>query len=336
MATTNRQFLLKSRPQGDITAANFTQVDKPLPDIAPGQALVRTRLISLDPTNRIWMSDQEGYMPPIALGDVVRALGLGTVVQSKSTRYQVGDVVSGLVGWQDYVVAEEKGPGAMQVLPVSPQLPLEAYAGVLGMTGITAYFGLLDLGKPKRGETVLVSAAAGAVGSVVGQIAAIEGCRTVGLAGSDEKCRHLRDELGYSAAVNYKSSHFREALREACPQGIDINFENVGGDIMATVLDMMNLHGRVVLCGLISGYNSTETMRCPVVPFLMKRLSMQGFIILDYVARYPEAIRQLEAWVREGKIKHHETVVEGLERAPTAINMLFRGENLGKLLVRVS
>ena len=335
MAAMNRQVLLDSRPQGRVQPTNLREVNHAVPALRAGQALVRNVLVSVDPTHRIWMSEQKSYLPPIALGDVVRSGGLGRVVASESSQYKVGDIVSGWVGWQQYSVAEERGVQAMQVLRVSDKLPLEAYAGVLGVTGLTAYFGLLDIGKPSKGETVVVSAAAGAVGSVVGQLAKIHGCHVVGLAGSDDKCRHLETDLGFDATVMHRADDWRVQLKSACPNGVDIDFENVGGAVMDAIVHLMNLHGRIVLCGLISGYNATEEMRCPVVPLLMQRISMQGFIILDYAAQFGAAVRALEGWVLQGRIKHRETVVEGLNKASDALNMLFSGENLGKLLLRV-
>ena len=335
MATSNHQVLLKSRPEGRVRPSDLSHVDQALPQLKDGQALVRNALVSVDPTHRIWMSEQKSYLPPIALGDVVRAGGLGHVVASQSARYKVGDVVSGWVGWQEYSVAEERGQKAMQVLRVSDKIPLAAYAGVLGATGLTAYFGLMDIGKPQQGETVAISAAAGAVGSVAGQIAKIQGCQVVGFAGTDDKCHFLQAELGFDRALIYKAADFRAQLEQACPKGIDIDFENVGGAVMDAVVPLMNLHGRIILCGLISGYNASDEMRCPVVPLLMQRITMQGFIILDYAKRFAEGTRALEAWVLEGRIKHRETVVEGLQRAPEALNMLFSGDNMGKLLLRV-
>ena len=336
MAERNHQVLLAARPDGRVRPTDLRHVEQPVPPLRPGQALVRNTLVSVDPTHRIWMSDQKSYLPPIALGDVVRAGGLGQVIASESPRYQVGDVVSGWVGWQQYSIAEASGAGAMQVLRVSDKLPLEAYAGVLGMTGLTAYFGLLDIGKPQKGETVVVSAAAGAVGSVAGQIAKIHGCHVVGLAGSAEKCRHLETDFGFDAGVMYKADDWRAQLKSACPKGVDVDFENVGGEMLDAVMQLMNLHGRIALCGLISGYNAAEPMRCAVVPLLMQRITMQGFIILDYAPRFGAAMRALEAWVLEGRIKHRETLVDGLDKAADALNMLFSGDNLGKLLLRVN
>jgi hypothetical protein len=266
----------------------------------------------------------------------MRGAGLAQVVASNNPAYAVGDLVVGLTGWQDYAVSDGTGPEAWTVMPKGLPIPLPAFLGTLGVTGITAYFGLLDVGRPQAGETVVVSAAAGATGSVVGQIAKIQGCRAVGIAGSDEKCRWLTEDLGFDAAVNYKHADWKAQLAAACPQGIDINFENVGGEIMELVVSRMNRGGRVVLCGMISGYNARERLYGPYDAILMKRLRVQGFIILDYAHRFMEAAMQLAQWMMEGRLKNRETVVEGLENAPTAINQLFDGANIGKLVVRVA
>jgi NADPH-dependent curcumin reductase CurA len=282
------------------------------------------------------MTDIEQYMPPVALGEVMRGGGLGQVVASNHPGYQVGDLVTGLTGWQDYVVTDGSGLGALTVLPKGLPVPLPALMGALGVTGLTAYFGLLDIGQPKAGETVVVSSAAGATGSVVGQIAKIRGCRVVGIAGGPEKCAWITDDLGFDAAVDYKRSGWQARLRAACPAGVDVNFENVGGEIMDEVMGCMNLGGRVVLCGMISGYNAAEPMRGRFDVVLMKRLRVQGFIILDFLPRFAEGAMQLAQWMMEGKLKHRETIVEGLEQAPVAINQLFDGTNVGKLLVKVA
>lgn len=332
----NRQFLLKKRPTGRIEPTDFELVRRPVPKAGPNQAVGRVLYLSLDPTNRIWMTDVEQYMPPVALGDVMRGAGLVEIVESNNPAYQVGDLGVGLTGWQDYAVTDGTGIGALTPIPKGLPVPLTAMMGALGITGITAYFGLLDVGQPKPGETVVISAAAGATGSVAGQIAKIQGSRAVGIAGGKEKCDWIVKELGFDAAVDYKAPDWRERLARACPSGIDVNFENVGGEIMEEVMARMNLGGRVVLCGMISGYNTGERMRGPFDTILMKRLRVQGFIVIDYVARFPEATMQLAQWYIEGKLKHHETIVEGLEKAPTAINMLFDGGNVGKLMVKVA
>lgn len=334
-APQNRQFRLKTRPEGRIERGHFDFVESPAPEPGPGEALVQVLYLSLDPTNRIWMSDMDQYMPPVAIGEVMRGGGIGVVLKSNSTRYQAGDHVLGLTGWQDYCLADE-GANAMSVLPADLPIPLSTMLGACGMTGITAYFGLLELGRPQPGETVLVSAAAGAVGSVVGQIAKIKGCRVVGIAGGPEKCRHIVEELGFDVAVDYKSPDWREQLVAATPDGIDVNFENVGGEIMEAVMARMNLFGRMPLCGMISGYNSGEPMRADFAPILMRRIEVRGFIVSDFMDRFTEATTQLATWYLEGKLQHKETVVEGLEQAPEAVNLLFDGGNVGKLVVKVS
>ncbi len=330
----NRQFRLKTRPTGRIEKSNFDFVEQPIPEPGPGEALVRVLYLSLDPTNRIWMSDMDQYMPPVAIGEVMRGGGVGVVVKSNSARYKEGDRVSGLTGWQDYCIADE-GMRAMSVLPKDLPVDLPVMLGACGMTGLTAYFGLLELGRPKPGETVVVSAAAGAVGSVVGQIARIKGCRAVGIAGGPEKCRHLIEDLGFDAAVDYKRDDWREQLAAATPDGIDVNFENVGGEIMEAVMARMNLFSRMPLCGMISGYNSGEPMRADYSPILMRRIEIRGFIVIDFMEKFAEGAMQLAQWVVEGKLKHRETIVEGLENAPVAVNRLFDGQNIGKLVVKV-
>lgn len=331
----NRRFLLRRRPQGRIRPDDFELVREPVPVPGPGEALVRTCYLSLDPTNRIWVEDVEQYMPPVALGEVMRGAAVGQVVASNDPALPPGTVVTGLLGWQDYaIVGGPRGAMAQSVPPPLPD-PLSALLGVLGITGLTAYFGLLDVGRPQAGETVVVSAAAGATGSVVGQIAALRGCRVVGIAGGPAKCAWLR-EIGFAAAIDHRAADWREQLAAATPAGIDLSFENVGGEIMDAVMARMNLHGRVVLCGMISGYNAGQPMRGRFDTILMKRLRVEGFIVIDYFPRFPEATAQLGQWLREGKLRHRETVVDGLERAPEALNMLFDGANVGKLVLRVA
>lgn len=330
----NRRFLLKKRPEGLVQKSDFDFVEEAIPEPGPEQALVRNLYLSLDPTNRLWMSDRAQYMPPVPLGEVMRGVGLGIVVKSNSDRYQPGDLMTGLVNWQDYCLAG-KGLG-LSAVPKGLNVPLPTLLGAVGSTGLTAYFGLLEIGKPKEGETVLVSAAAGAVGSVVGQIAKIKGCRVVGIAGGPEKCRMIVEELGFDAAVDYKRDDWREKLIEATPNGIDVNFENVGGEIMRAIMPRMNLFGRMPLCGMISNYNESDEMLGDFSPILMRRIHVQGFIVSDFAAKYREAITQLAQWVAEGKLKHKDTIVEGLENAPTAINKLFAGANTGKLIVKIA
>lgn len=333
--TSNRQIRLASRPEGRVKRSNFDDVAGEVPPIAPGQILVRTKYLSLDPTNRVWV-ERDSYLPKVAIGDVMRGVGLAEVLESQSPDFKEGDLVIGMVGWQEVAALEAGGPNKPMRLPPGLPFPLPAFLGALGVTGITAYFGLLELGKPKPGETVVVSAAAGAVGTVAGQIAKLQGCRVVGIAGSADKCAWLTSELGFDAAVCYKDADWKAQLERACPEGIDINFENVGGDIMNTVIAQMNLHGRVVLCGLISEYNESKRMLGPYDAILMKRLTVSGFIILDYAPRFMEAVMQLGQWMMQGKLRHADTIVEGLDAAPEALNMLFDGGNRGKLLIKVA
>jgi NADPH-dependent curcumin reductase CurA len=331
MRNSNRQWILKRRPEGDIKPGDLELVERPIPVPGPGQILVRTVYLSLDPTNRIWMSDMEQYMPPVQLGEVMRGGSVGVVEQSNNPSFKPGDIVSGLSGWQEFSLAEggqkiAKGPA-----------PLTAYMSVLGATGATAYFGLLDIGKPKPGETVVVSAAAGAVGSIVGQIAKLKGCRVVGFASTDEKCRHVVKDLGFDACINYRKGDLRAQLKRECPNGIDIDFENAGGDILDAIVEQINLHARIVLCGLISSYNMKEQPRGPsLANILMKRGLVQGFIIIDYFPRFGEFAAEMGTWVAEGKIKFDVHVVKGIENALSALNLLFTGGNTGKLLVQMS
>lgn len=334
----NRRFRLKSRPAERVKPENFDFVEEALPELATGSVLVRIVYLSLDPTNRIWMSDIEQYMPPVEIGAVMRGLGIGRVEQSSNAKFKEGDYVSGLLGWQDYFVATEEQAGGLIKLPDIPGLPLEVFGGAAGMTGLTAYYGLFEIGKPRKGETLVVSAAAGAVGSIAGQLGKLSGLRVVGIAGGEEKCNWLVNELSFDAAIDYKKSTWKEELEKATPNGIDINFENVGGEIMEEVYRRMNMYGRFILCGLISGYNekSDAKYRLNIARALMKRLTIQGFIVMDYAAKNEEATAKLGQWIAEGKVKHRETIVDGLENAPTALNKLFEGGNIGKLLIRVS
>ena len=332
----NRQFRLKQRPVGRANVTDFDFVQAPVPVPGAGEALVRVLYLSIDPTNRVWMSDIEQYMPPVAIGEVMRGLGIGRVVTSNSERWRVGDTVSGLLGWQDYTLARESDIFSPSSLPNDLPVPLPTMLGACGMTGLTAYFGLLELGQPKAQETVVISAAAGAVGSIAGQIAKIKGCRAVGIAGGPEKCRWLMEELGFDAAVDYKRADWRYALARATPDGVHVKFENVGGEIMDAVMRRMTLGGRMALCGLISSYNGDGKALDDFSPILMQRLSVRGFIILDFMPRWEEGGSQLVEWVGEGKLKHRETIVDGLENAPKALDGLFDGINIGKLMVKVA
>ena len=333
-AAVNRQFRLKSRPVGRLKPSDFDLVEAPIPKAGAGQAVAKLLYLSLDPTNRIWVTEQESYLPPVQIGEVMRGGGLAQIVESQRPDYAVGDLITGLTGWQEYALIDDAA--MVQLIPKGLPVPLPALMGVLGVTGLTAYFGLLDIGQPRAGETVVVSAAAGATGSVAGQIAKLKGCRVVGIAGGAEKCAWLTRELGFDAAVDYKAADFPARLRAACPAGVDVNFENVGGAIMDTVMEQMNLNGRVALCGMISGYNSGEPMRGRFDLILTKRLHVQGFIVLDFVSRFAEGAMQLAQWLMEGKLVHRDTIVDGFEQAPTALNLLFDGGNVGKLLVKVA
>jgi NADPH-dependent curcumin reductase CurA len=332
MRNSNRQWILRKRPEGEIKPGDLELVDQPIPVPGQGQILVRTLYLSLDPTNRIWMSDMEQYMPPVQIGDVMRGGTIGVVEQSNNDAFKPGDVVNSFAtGWQEYSVMD----GAQ---PLPPGVPLPAYMSILGATGATAYFGLLDLGQPKPGETVVVSAACGAVGSIVGQIAKLKGCRVVGLAGSDEKCRHAVEDFGFDACINYKTEKdLTAALKRECPNGIDIDFENAGGEILDAVMENLAMRARIVLCGMISQYNADTPPPGPsLTNVLMKRARIEGFIVIDYLPRFAEFAAEMGPWLMQGKIKYDTTIVDGMENALGALDMLFTGGNTGKLLIRAS
>jgi NADPH-dependent curcumin reductase CurA len=336
MADRNRRFLLRERPTGRIGPDTFELSEQAVPQIGDGEALVRVNWISLDPTNRTWINDTPTYLPPVGIGEVMRAGGLGEVVASNNPNYPVGQIVQGLVGWQDYLVASDSNP--MMPVHVADGVSPSAYMGALGTTGLTAWIGIRDIAKPRPGETVVVSAAAGAVGSVAGQLAKADGARVVGIAGGPDKCALLTDELGFDAAVDYKAEDWRAQLAAATPKGIDVDFENVGGDIMDAVFARINVRARVALCGLISGYNEADPPPGPraFANLLIQRATVQGFIVLDHFDQAPQAISGIGALIVEGKLKPLETVVEGFEQLPTAINMLFDGKNVGKLMVKIA
>jgi NADPH-dependent curcumin reductase CurA len=336
MADRNRRFLLRERPTGRIGPDTFELSEQAVPQIGDGEALVRVNWISLDPTNRTWINDTPTYLPPVGIGEVMRAGGLGEVVASNNPNYPVGQIVQGLVGWQDYLVASDSN--TMMPVEVADGVSPSAYMGALGTTGLTAWIGIRDIAKPRPGETVVVSAAAGAVGSVAGQLAKADGARVVGIAGGPDKCALLTDELGFDAAVDYKAEDWRAQLAAATPKGIDVDFENVGGDIMDAVFARINVRARVALCGLISGYNEADPPPGPraFANLLIQRATVQGFIVLDHFDQAPQAISGIGALIVEGKLKPLETVVEGFEQLPTAINMLFDGKNVGKLMVKIA
>jgi len=327
-------MLLAARPEGLVNETNFTLDDTaPIPTIEDGEALVKVRYLSIDPTIRGWMNDAPGYLPPIGLGEVIRSGGIGEVVASNNDAYPVGATVFGMLGWQEYAVTDPHAP--LMVVPegVDPTWALS----VFGTTGMAAYFGLLDIGQPQAGDTVVVSGAAGAVGSVVGQIAKLEGAaRVVGIAGTDEKCAWLTDELGFDAAINYHRENVMVRLNETCPEGIDVFFDNVGGEILDAALAHLAMKARVVICGAISQYNSDVTEGPKnYLSLIMKRARMEGFIVLDYLDRFPEAQLKMFEWVLGGSIQHQEHFVDGLEHAGDALNLLFSGENSGKVIVRI-
>lgn len=335
MTEISRRLVLAERPTGAVDGRTVAMEEVPVPVPGPGEALVCVRYLSIDPTIRTWMNDVPGYLPPIAIGEVVRSAGIGEVASSNSSRYRVGDLVFGTFGWQDYAVADESGRSA-QTLPAGtdPMLALN----VLGVTGMTAYFGLLEVGGLRRDDVVVVSGAAGATGSVVGQIARLKGAAAViGIAGGPEKCRFVVEELGFDAAVNYREGSVGRRLAELCQGGIDLYFDNVGGEILDACLGRLALRGRVVLCGAISTYNDTKRPPGPgnYRNLITMRGRMEGFIILDYVARFAEARAALSAWIADGSMKHAEHLVDGLERAPEALNLLFTGGNTGKVIVAV-
>ena len=336
MNLTNRRWVLRHRPHGEIKPSDLEFVSEPVRDLGEGEVLIRNLYLSLDPTNRIWMSDMEQYMPPVDVGAPMRGGVVGVVEASRSDRFKPGDIASpGLGAWEAYTVAHER---AARPMTPPPGLPLTAMMSVLGATGLTAYCGTVFIGDPKPGETMVVSAAAGAVGSIAGQIGKIKGARAVGIAGGPRKCAWLTEELGFDGAIDYKSEDVGAALDRLCPNGIDVNFENVGGEIMDAVFSRMNKFGRMALCGMISGYNSDGVMPGPrdFSRILMRSLTVKGFIVIDYLPRAGEAMAELAPWVLERRLKWKAHVVDGLENALDALGRLFTGDHDGKLLVRVS
>jgi NADPH-dependent curcumin reductase len=334
MSAVNRQYRLAARPVGLPKRSDWSFHEEPVPVPGDDEILVKVLYLSLDPAMRGWMNEGKSYIPPVGIGEVMRAGGVGVVVASNSPALAVGDYVSGLVGIQDYAVLK-----AGKATKVEPALaPLPVYLGTLGMPGMTGYFGLLDIGQPKAGETVVVSGAAGAVGTVVGQVAKIKGCRVVGIAGGAEKCRFLTEELGFDAAIDYKSEDVRTALRTACPKGIDVYFDNVGGDILDAALANLAMHARIIICGAISQYNNTTPVKGPsnYLSLLVNRARMQGMVVFDYAGRYGEGVRDMAGWLKSGQMKTREDVVDGLETFPETLLKLFAGENTGKLVLKVA
>ncbi len=328
----NRQWVLAKRPDGMIQEADFRWQEAPIPEVIEGHALVRVLWLSFDPTQRGWVEDRPSYLPPVQIGEPMRAGAVGQVVESRDPNVRPGELVQGLFGWQDYALV----PGGL-LAKVPADVAPQHVLGVLGMTGLTAYFGMLDIGKPAAGETVVVSGAAGATGSVAGQIARIQGARVIGIAGGEAKCGWLTEAARFEAAIDYKAEDVAARLAELCPDGIDVLFENVGGEIFEASLDHLALHARIALCGGISSYNDKQP-RGPrnYMNLVIQRALLQGFIVLDYAPRFPKALKQLGAWVAEGKIVHREDVQHGLENAPKTLLRLFEGQNAGKQLLQLA
>ena len=333
MALINHKFLLAARPVGMPKRSDWTYTEEPVAEPMEGELLVQVLYISLDPAMRIWINEGRSYLPPVELGEVMRALGVGIVTASRNPRFAVGDHVSGMFGVQEYALTDGRG-----VTKVDTRVaPLPKHLSVLGMTGMTAYFGLLDTGQPKPGETVVVSAAAGAVGAVVGQIAKIKNCRVVGIAGGAEKCRYIVQELGFDAAIDYKAAPVPGFLRRYCPNGIDVYFDNVGGTILDAALAHLARGARIVICGAISQYNNTGPIPGPrnYMSLLTNRATMKGMLVLDYVDHYAQAAAEMAGWMAAGKLKSREDIVEGLATFPETLLKLFKGENSGKLMLKV-
>ena len=330
----NTRINLIARPVGNPTDECWQIEEVETPELADNQVLVQTQYLSIDPAMRGWMNEGKSYIRPVKIGEVMRALGAGVIVESKHPDFKAGDFVTTGTGVQEYAVLDGK-----DVIKVDTNfVPLPAYLGTLGMSGLTAYFGLLDTGQPKEGETVVVSGAAGAVGSVVGQIAKIKGCRVVGIAGGAEKCKYVVEELGFDACVDYKAGELRKQLKEACPAGVDVYFDNVGGEILDTLLTLINLRARIVICGAISQYNATEKPTGPsnYMSLLVNRARMEGIVVFDNAANYGKGIKEMAGWVAQGKLNATVDVAEGgIKAFPATLMKLFKGENTGKLVLKV-
>lgn len=334
---TNRQWLLAKRPHGMVGKDNFDYVETAIPQPGDGEVLVRNLYLSFDPTQRGWMEDRESYLPPVAIGEPMRAGSVGQVVESKVDGFAKGDLVQTTGGWQDFTLVNPSASimGLNKLADgISPELALS----VLGVTGLTAYWGLLDLGNPQPGETVLVSGAAGATGSVAGQIARIKGCRVVGIAGGPEKCAWLVDEAGFDAAIDYKNENVNQRIGELCPKRVDVYFDNVGGGILEAALNHINMRARVVLCGGISAYNATEPVPGPpnLMNLIINRARMEGFIVIDYMDRSHIAVPELLGWIAAGELKFQVDIQEGFDNIPDTLNRLFAGKNLGKQLLKIA
>jgi NADPH-dependent curcumin reductase CurA len=332
--TQNHQVRLAARPVGLPKRSDWQFTEAPVPEPRDGEVLAKVLYLSLDPAMRGWMNEGKSYIAPIGIGEVMRAGGVGRVTASKHPGFAVDDYVSGALGAQEYAAL----PGAQLTKIDAKIAPLPVFLNALGMPGMTAYFGLLDVGEPKPGDAVVVSGAAGAVGATVGQIAKIKGCRAVGIAGGAAKCRYLVDELGFDAAIDYKAEDVRRSLRAHCPDGVNVYFDNVGGEILDVVLAQLARRARVVLCGAISQYNNTTPIKGPsnYLSLLVNRARMEGMIVFDYASRYPKAVRDIAGWMAAGKLKSREDIVDGLQTFPETLLKLFSGENFGKLVLRVA
>jgi len=333
-ALRNQHFVLASRPEGEVEPTDFNLVEVPMPELGKGEVLIETTYLAVEPAMRGWMEDRESYVPPVKIGELMRGQGTGVVIESDNPALPVGTPVSGMIGWRRYLVSDGRNP-PLQKLPEAT-LPATAL-NVLGLTGLTAWFGMLDVGGPQKADTVLVSGAAGATGSVAGQLARIAGARVIGIAGGKDKCTWLTQELGFDAAIDYKSEDTAERVAELCPDGIDVYFDNVGGEILDIALDNLAMHARIALCGGISRYNESGPLPGPVNYFnlIYKRSRMEGFLVMDYAKRFPEAITGLVQYLESGELRHRETVFDGFEQMPDALINLFRGGNIGKQLVAV-
>lgn len=332
----NRQWRLARRPRGELSAEDFKWVEEPIPEPAEGEYLVRNLMLSCDPTQRGWAAG-DTYFPAVRIGDVMRSFTVGEVVQSRDPQHPKGELVHGMFGWQDYALSSGEA-SVCPIMPVPEGESIETALSILGNTGMTAYFGLLEVGAAKPGETVVVSGAAGATGSAVGQIAKIHGCKVIGIAGGPDKCRYLVEELGFDGAVDYKTENLMTSLRKHCPKGIDVYYDNVGGKVLDAALANLAMRGRVVVCGAISVYNEVAAPPGPrnYLRLLIVRGRMEGFVVVDFMHRAEEALTALQKWLREGKLKDQVDVMHGLENAPAAVARLFRGENRGKQLLEIA
>ena len=329
----NKQLILVKRPEGLPDASTWTLKTNSIPAISDGEFLVQQYYVSLDPAMRGWMNDSKSYIEPIAIGDVMRAGSIGKIIKSNHADFNIGDTVTGWGGVQQYAIGAEK----MWYKVDTKLAPMPMYLGTLGMPGMTAYFGILEVGKIKAGDVVLVSAAAGAVGSIVGQIAKLKGCYVVGIAGGEDKCNYLKNELGFDATIDYKSEDIFDAVKETCPKGIDVYFDNVGGEILEAALSRLRMHARVVICGAISQYNNLEEVKGPknYMSLLVNRATMQGMIVMDYAPDYGKAAKDMGQWLMEGKLKSKEDIYEGIENFHKTFMRLFSGDKKGKLVLKV-